>query len=166
MVGVAGITAVLAVWLVLALYLALGRMCSQWLGMFNWLWAADPLGKQLGEPELFLGDLCGWWSCAPELIPGVFVCNVCSGAPPAASPANENTAAKQQLWGPGFSWCLLVHASSLWDENPIHSLLELLPSLLVGRTVLVLGASLGERGVGCRDGGRMGGAGREQYWEE
>lgn len=73
--------------------------------MFNWLWAADPLDKQLGEPELFLGDVCSWWSCAPELIPGVFVWNGCSGAPPAASTANENKAAKQQLWGAGFSWC-------------------------------------------------------------
>lgn len=87
------------------------------------------------------------------------MCNACSGAPPAASTANENKAAKQQLWGPGFSWCLLVPSPSLWDVNPIFALLELLPrcSLVVGRTILVLGASLGERGVGCRDGGRMGG---------
>lgn len=49
---VAGTAAVLAAWLMLALHPAPGRMCGQRLGRFNWLWAADPLGKQLGEPEL------------------------------------------------------------------------------------------------------------------
>lgn len=63
---------------------------------------------------------------------------------------------------PGVHWS---HAPFLRDVNPIYALLEMFPrcNLLVGRSILVLGASLGERGVGCRNGGRVGEGGREKY---
>lgn len=59
---------------------------------------------------------------------------------------------------PGVRW---LHAPSLWDVNPVYTLLEMFPrcSLLVGRAILVLDASLGERGVGCREEGWVGKAG-------
>lgn len=69
--------------------------------------------------------------------------------------------------GQDFPGVCRLHALSLQDVNPIFALLEVLPRcnlLPCGENHLwVLGACLGERGVGCRGEGRMGGEGREQY---